>query len=132
MRRRATCKVVPRRVQTLALLAIAALLANSQCYAFCLSSLCQSSLEQRHDDCHGSSSNTNQSRRCHHRYSSLTSVEASQNISNLVIVQHASAFLLNGTIRTRLDPIREHNFAASERGSPPGYVWSSSITVLRI
>jgi hypothetical protein len=123
-----------RRLRLFALLAIAALLTNSQCYALCLGSFSGFASEQRGDGCHNSSPSkkTDRNRPCDHRFSRITGVEPSTSISDLAIAGNASPFLFNSTIPAGLNRIDEHDFAVPEQGSPPGYGWSSSITVLRI
>jgi hypothetical protein len=122
-----------RRLHTLALLAIAALLANAQCYALCLTSGAQSPCVKHSAHCHHASPSKNGNNSdCNHQQSVSLSTEAAPDLAKtlaapllLPAVFLPLHFVLSG------DPAQMH-VTSRERGSPPGDPIFHSPTILRI
>lgn len=105
-----------RWVHIVAVFAVAALMANAQCYALCLASICQTT-----DNCHHSGKAG-----CHYRQSNSAGVEAGSDLARIpvvslaaIAVDLAACGLFVGFGQESLRPL--------ERGSPPG-----KTSVLRI
>jgi hypothetical protein len=103
-----------RWVHMVAVLAMAVLIANSQCYALCLASICQT------DSCHHSShSSKDGNSGCHYWQSNSAGVEASPDLAKIpaaplpaVAVYLPGHIFLVGFSQGYSQPL--------ERGSPPG------------
>jgi hypothetical protein len=103
-----------RWVYMVALLAMAALLANSQCDARCLASLCQPG------GCHHSSHSPNQSSKgCHSWQSNLAATEASPDLAKIPVAPLLVMALPLPACFFLSEPGREYS-RSLERGSPPG------------
>ena len=103
-----------RWVHMVAVLAMAALIANSQCYALCLASICHT------DDCHHSShSSSDGNSGCHYGQANSAGVEASPDLAKIPVASLPAAAVhlpaqvfLVGSSQGYSQPL--------ERGSPPG------------
>jgi len=124
-----------RWVHVIAVLAVAALFVNSQCYALCLASLHQTILQSMASGCHKSSHSQNEGDAgCHHRQGDLTSTEASPDLAKIPAVSLPVVTLLPlsdnrapGTAR-----FTQRHATRQQRGSPPGTPLFLSLSVLRI
>ena len=78
-----------RWVHIVAVFVMAALIANSQCDARCLASLCQTTSAKRADGCHHSSSSKDGNSGCQYRQSNLAGVEASPDLAKMPVAHSA-------------------------------------------
>jgi hypothetical protein len=109
-----------RWVHIVAVFVMAALIANSQCDARCLASLCQTTSTKRADGCHHSSSSSKDGNSgCQHRQSNLAAVEASPDLAKIpvaalptIAVYLPACIFPAGLCQGHPQPL--------ERGSPPG------------
>jgi len=118
----------------IAVLAIAALFANSQCYALCFASRCQTVSTQK-QGCHESShSQKDGTKDCQHRQADLTSTEASPDLAKKPAVSLAVVTLLPLTAAfvSGAGRFPQRHAMLEQRGSPPGTPLFLSLSVLRI
>jgi hypothetical protein len=129
-RARATPRSVGRWIQTLVLVAVAALLANSQCQALCLASAAQIAPQQDHASCHHSSqSKTNGGSHCNHRHSDSISTEASPDGGNLAAPVQLFVAAIGAT------PVQLKagcSLLSASESSPPANPLFLSFSVLRL
>ena len=113
-------------IQTVALMAMLALLAGSQCYARCLTLACQDRAEHT-APCHGGHhSNSNHGPECGQNQIASKSLEAVRTLGPQVSTA-AWAVCLTSFDRTCSD-----RFAPADAGSPPGCRCGMNRPVLRI
>jgi hypothetical protein len=118
-----------------AVLAIAALFINGQCYALCFASLCKQAVAQDSAGCHQSSHQQhNETQDCPHRHANLVSAEVTPDLVKAQAAYvHVSPCLMPVPERA---PYSERfsriGNALEQRGSPPGTPLFLSLSVLRI
>jgi hypothetical protein len=123
-----------RWVNMIAVLAIAALFANSQCYALCFAARCQTVSTQKASGCHEKSrSQSDGAKDCQHGQADLTSTEASPDLAKLPAVSLTVVTLLPPAAFTpEAGRFPQTRATLQQRGSPPGTQLFLSLSVLRI
>ena len=121
-----------RRTYIIVVLAIAALFANTECYALCLSSACQTASNKKVAGCHHSAPAKDKKTECNHRASDLTSVEASNNLVKISVAQFSVHSPVTDYLAPGLDWSARRTSLWPERGSPPGTPLFLSLSTLRI
>jgi len=119
----------------IAVLAIAALFANSQCYALCFASRCQTVSKQEPGGCHKPAhSQKDGTKDCQHRQADLTSTEASPDLAKIPAISLAVVTLLPpvGALAWGAGRFPQKHPASQQRRSPPGIPLFLSLSVLRI
>ncbi len=93
---------------------MAVLIANAQCYALCLASVCQTTAATRADGCHHSGKAG-----CHYRQSNSAGVEAAPDLARIPVVS-LPAISVDLPACALLVGFGQENPRPLERGSPPG------------
>lgn len=124
---------MPRWFHTVALLGIAAILANSQCYALCLASVSQSACIKHSAHCHHESpASDDGSSRCDHRQSGSISAEASPDVAKTLAAPSSFTAVFLPAQSLLSGRLRQGPFTPPERELPPDKPLSRSLAVLRI
>jgi hypothetical protein len=124
-----------RWAHVVVLLAMAALLANSECYIHCLTPACQSSSMQQAGDCHHSThSEKRGSSSCDHKFLDAANTRTSPNLPVLAAVQFnpvSNAAVLASPCGACTQTRNLHRVWWAW-GSPPANSLLASFSVLRI
>jgi len=111
-----------RWVHMVAVLLMATLIGNSQCYGLCLASLCKTSASCHHSPRPSSGGHT----ACHYRQSNTTGVEASADLAKTPLAA-LPVMPADAPIDYSFAAIRSGHMELLQRGLPPG-----QFSVLRI
>lgn len=112
--------------RALVLVAVAALIGNSQCFGNCASATC-SSPKTPSNSCHHQKSSDKDTARCSHQHSELAAPEA-----GFAKIHTTAAIAILPANSTAAITIESQFLSQFNNGSPPGNRSGSTISVLRI
>jgi hypothetical protein len=124
-----------RWASVIAVLAMAALFINGECYALCFASLCEQTAAHEATGCHQPSHEQNHgSQDCPHRHTNLAGVEVAPDLvkAQAAYVPVSPCLMPFPERAPQLVRFSRTGNTLEQRGSPPGTPLFLSISVLRI